>query len=478
MLFQFDNSYARELPGFYERVQPDASPSPQLLIFNEALTAELGLDPERLRPRIAKIVGGNEVPEGAEPLAQVYAGHQFGHFAGRLGDGRALLLGEVIDAKGRRKDIHFKGSGATPFSRGGDGKATVGPVLREYLMGEAMHALGIPTTRGLAAVSTGEMVLRDQPLQGAVLARVASSHLRVGTFEYFAATGEREKLARLVDYALARHYPEVERTSCPALALLRAVVQVQAKLIAKWLGVGFIHGVMNTDNMTISGETIDYGPCAFMDRYDPRTVFSSIDRHGRYAFGNQPAIGQWNLLRLGVALAPLIAANDEELKKELDPVISEYARLFEQAHLEVMRRKLGLDGSRNEDKELVDALLLQLEGNQLDYTQAFRQLADALRALDEAAPRGLEAWWPRYLERLAGQDLRLTANRMDTTNPVYIPRNHKVEEALALAREGEMREFERLLELLSSPYVGKEGTEAYAQPAPEDFYPYQTFCGT
>ncbi len=481
-MFEFDNTYVRDLPGFYAEVTPDSAPSPEVLEFNQELAEELGAE-EGLRERIARIVGGKEVPEGAQPIAQVYAGHQFGHFSGRLGDGRALLLGEVIDRDGRRRDIHLKGSGATPFSRGGDGKAVVGPVLREYLMGEAMHALGVPTTRALAAVATGEMVLRDEPLDGAVLARVASSHLRVGTFEYFAATGERDKLCQLVGYAIARHLPDA-RKLCEAsddekaLALLRHVVCVQAELIAKWMSVGFIHGVMNTDNMTISGETIDYGPCAFMDTYDPKTVFSSIDRRGRYAYGNQPGIAQWNLLRLAVALAPLLADDNEALQAQVEPILSAFPGLYESAHLRIMRQKLGLEGEETNDASLIEDYLSHLEARKLDYTMSFRALAVVLRNGGDQAPLDLEAWWPRYLERLGDAHREQIAVNMDAVNPIYIPRNHKVEEALESARRGDLGVFERLLELLKQPFEERAGAEAFAEPAPESFYPYQTFCGT
>lgn len=479
-MFNFDNSYARELEGFYVRVQPDVVPKPQLLALNEGLAQELGLDVQRLRKEVPDVLGGRALPEGAEPLAQVYAGHQFGHFSGRLGDGRALLLGEIFDREGNRQDVHLKGSGATPYSRGGDGKAAIGPVLREYLMGEAMHALGVPTTRVLAAIGTGEMVMRDEPLQGAVLARVAASHLRVGTFEYAAATGDHDALRRLLAYALRRHVSDApsEKPEDAALMLLEHVARVQADLIAGWMAVGFIHGVMNTDNMTISGETIDYGPCAFMDAYDPATVFSSIDRRGRYAFGNQPAIGQWNLVRLALALAPLFAQEDEDaLKASVEPVLVRYVDRFESRWLEHMQQKLGLAGNEKGDRELVEAYLNALEANKNDYTSSFRSLANDLRK-DATPPQHLQSWWPKWIARHGLRKAGAVADAMDAVNPIYVPRNHLVEAALAAARTGDLSEFDKLLGLLRHPFDAQPDLEAYAAPAPASFYPYQTFCGT
>ncbi|MGC3972087.1 MAG: YdiU family protein [Pirellulales bacterium] len=376
----FDNTYARELAGYYVPYVPEPAPRPTLLRWNAELAAELGLSTDDVTPeQLARWFTGSELLEGAQPIAQAYAGHQFGNFVPQLGDGRALLLGEVVDRRGRRLDVAFKGSGATAFSRGGDGKAAVGPVLREYVVGEAMHALGIPSTRALAAVATGEPVRRERTLPGAVLTRVAASHVRVGTFQFFAARGDVEKVRRLADYVIARHYPEIAEEPDRYLALLRAVVGRQASLIAQWMHVGFIHGVMNTDNMAISGETIDYGPCAFMEAYDPATVFSSIDRGGRYAYGRQPAIAQWNLARFAETLLPLIdEAAPEKAVERATEVLQEFAVIFDEAWLAGMRRKLGLTTASEGDRALVDGWLSLLQSRGVDFTLAWRRLSDAV----------------------------------------------------------------------------------------------------
>lgn len=487
-LFQFDNTYARDLEGFYVAWEGAKVPEPHIALFNTELAQELGLDAESLdTPYGARIFAGIESPEGASPLAQVYAGHQFGGFSPQLGDGRALLLGEVIDRDGNRRDIQLKGSGPTPFSRGGDGKAVVGPVLREYIIGEAMHALGIPTTRALAAVTTGETIYREGPKPGAVLTRVASSHLRVGTFQFFAARGETDKVRQLADYAIARHDPDLAGTDDRYLKLFSGVMQRQADLIARWVMVGFVHGVMNTDNTTISGETIDYGPCAFIDAYDPAAVFSSIDHGGRYAFGRQPVIAQWNLARLAEALLALIDPDD--LDRAVERVSEELGRfpdLFKTAWLDGMRAKLGLRTEAEGDQELADALLAQMQEHGIDYTRFFRKLSDA--AAGDAQPilglfpeeNGLEAWLSRWQQRLdveAGNPAD-TRQQMNSVNPVYIPRNHKVEEALVSAEAGDFEPVHKLLGVLADPFVERDGLSAYAGPAPAELGPYRTFCGT
>jgi uncharacterized protein YdiU (UPF0061 family) len=432
----------------------------------------------------AEIFSGNYAPPGAEPLAQAYAGHQFGNFVPQLGDGRALLLGEVIDTQGRRRDIQFKGSGRTPFSRGGDGKAALGPVLREYILGEAMHALGVPTTRALAAAATGEPVYRETPLPGAVLTRVAASHIRVGTFQFFAARGDTAKLRQLADYTIARHFPDLAGAPNPYLALLTAVADRQASLIAQWMHIGFIHGVMNTDNMAISGETIDYGPCAFLDAYHSATVFSSIDRGGRYAFGQQPQIARWNLARFAETLLPLIHSDPQAAIPEAVAVLETFGGRFDAAWLAGMRAKLGLLGDPQAgDLDLANGFLAILEAQAVDFTLAFRGLAAA--ALGDHTlvrplftdPRPYDAWAERWQGRLA--DPAASARVMDGVNPVYIPRNHIVEAALAAAVErDDLAPFHALLDVLAAPFTARGGLEAYAEPAPRGSAPYRTFCGT
>ena len=494
MHITFDNSYARDLPGTYVAWKPVAVPAPELLYLNRALADELGLDAAALASAEgAALFAGNTLPEGAEPIAQAYAGHQFGGFSPQLGDGRALLLGEVIDRHGRRRDIAFKGSGRTPFSRGGDGKAAVGPMLREVLIGEAMHALGIPTTRALAVAATGEPVMREGALPGAVLTRVAASHLRVGTFQYFAARGDIDTLRRLAGYTIARHDPDLAGTPEAPLALLRRVAERQARLMAMWMNVGFIHGVMNTDNMTISGETIDYGPCAFIEAYDPATVFSSIDHGGRYAYGNQPAIARWNLARLAEALLPLLAAADDaaavqQAVAQATEVIDAFPALYAQALLDGQRAKLGLQRGDDGDRGLADDWLALLQQHRIDFTLAWRRLADAaagdanpLRALfaDAAAVNPwLQRWHSRCAREGTGDTQR--AARMRQVNPWIIPRNHRVEEALAAASQrGELQAFEALLAALQRPYDEDGALARYAQPAPiEVTAGYRTFCGT
>lgn len=500
--FAFDNTYARDLPGFYTAWQPATVPAPRLLFLNDALAAELGLDAPALRSvEGANLFAGNALPEGAEPIAQAYAGHQFGGFSPQLGDGRALLLGELIDRAGRRRDIAFKGSGRTPFSRGGDGKAAVGPMLREVLIGEAMHALGIPTTRALAVAATGETIRRELPLPGAVLTRVAASHLRVGTFQYFLAKGDIERLRQLADYTIARHDPALAGTPDRYLALLQAVAQRQAALIAQWMNAGFIHGVMNTDNMTISGETIDYGPCAFMEAYDPQTVFSSIDHGGRYAYGNQPHIARWNLARLADTLLPLTAESDDEAAvqravAQATAVIDAFPGLYAAALLRGQREKLGLCAATAsddaQDTALVDDWLALLLAQSVDFTLGWRRLADAAEGRDAplrdlfADRAALDAWLSRWRERCARDDAgggpgaAARALRMRLASPWIIPRNHRVEEALAAAmHDDDLAPFERLLDALRQPFDERPEHALYAEPAPAEAQSgYQTFCGT
>jgi uncharacterized protein YdiU (UPF0061 family) len=486
-LFEFDNSFVRDLTGLYEPWQAAPARAPELLALNEELAAELGLDADALRtPEGVAVLVGNATVEGSSPVAQAYAGHQFGGFSPRLGDGRALLLGEVLDVHGRRRDVHLKGSGRTPFARGGDGKAAVGPMLREYVIGEAMHALAVPTTRALAVVATGEQIARDTMLPGAVLIRVASSHLRVGTFQYAAAHDDLTLVRRLADYAIARHYPQALDAENAYLDFFANVVDAQASLVARWMLIGFIHGVMNTDNMTISGESIDFGPCAFMDAYDPATVFSSIDHGGRYAYANQPQIAQWNLARLGETLLPLFDADTERSVAIATEVLQSFADRYNGYWLEGMRAKLGLGDPRLGDRELVDDLLALLRAHHVDFTQSFRALSSSLRGEAEAAralflePSDFDAWAVRWRARLWSQthDPDAIATAMDGVNPVYIPRNHLVEEALAAATDDDLGPFRRLVDVLAQPFDERPGLEPYASPAPSSFGPYRTFCGT
>ncbi len=486
--FGFDNTFARELETFYVPWQGEPAPSPALVQFNRALAGELGLDPQVLEgAEGAAIFSGTVAPEGSAPLAQVYAGHQFGGFSPQLGDGRALLIGEIIDCNGQRRDIQLKGSGRTPFSRRGDGKAVLGPVLREYLMGEAMHALGIPTSRALAVVTTGEQVMRERPEPGAVLTRVAASHLRVGTFQFFAAQQDMDKVRRLADYAIRRHYPELADAEDRYLKFLRAVIERQAALVSQWMLAGFVHGVMNTDNMTISGETIDYGPCAFIDVYSPDAVFSSIDYNGRYAFGNQQRIAQWNLARLAETLLPLVHDERDESIRLATNEINAYPAIFEAFWLTGMRAKIGLVGAEEGDGQLAEALLEAMHQGKADFTMTFRALAAHMRgdhdAIAEAfgdasaVTQWLEQWQDRLLRD--NQQTNSRAEGMDRVNPLYIPRNHKVEEALAAAVAGnDFAPFETLLEVLRDPFTSRAGLEDYARPAPKDFGPYVTYCGT
>jgi uncharacterized protein YdiU (UPF0061 family) len=478
----FDDRFARELGEMAYPWQAEQVPAPRLLVLNEALAVELGLDPSSLSSEDGlRLLVGNLVPNGATPVAQAYSGHQFGGFAPRLGDGRALLLGELVDADGRVRDLHLKGSGRTPFARGGDGLAAVGPMLREYVISEAMHALGIPTTRSLAVVATGRQVRRETYLPGAVLARVASSHLRVGSFQYAAVTGDLDLLRRLADHAISRHHASAAEVDNPYLALLEAVISAQASLVAQWMLVGFIHGVMNTDNMTISGETIDYGPCAFMEAFDPATVYSSIDDRGRYAYGNQPVVAEWNLARLAEALLPLVSDDQEQAVNLAVEALGRFRGQYSDAWSAGMRTKLGLPEGLDDAvvNPLVDELVALLQASHVDHTSFFRHLGAAARGDGEPA-RGLfldlaafDAWAERW------RALDPDADAMDRANPVYIPRNHLVEEALTAATAGDLAPFERLLDVVGSPFEARPGLERYAARAPEDFgATYRTFCGT
>ena len=485
--FSFEDSFVRELEGLYVPWRAAPAPAPRLLALNEELAQEFGLDPAALgEPDGVAALIANTTPAGASPVAQAYAGHQFGGYSPRLGDGRALLLGEILDVHGRRRDLHLKGSGRTPFARGGDGKAAVGPMLREYLIGEAMHALGIPTTRALAVIATGEQVARETMLPGAVLARVASSHIRVGTFQYAAAHHDATLVRRLADHAIARHHPHAADAENPYLALLDAVVGAQASLVASWMLVGFIHGVMNTDNMTISGETIDYGPCAFMDAFDPATVFSSIDHGGRYAYGNQPPIAQWNLARLAETLLALLGPDSEAAISSATEVLTTFPERYQQHWSDGMRAKLGLaDASPDADALIVDLLEL-MRAHDVDYTSAFRALSSVLREDESRVAElfvddgGFAAWTRRWREQLSARQgtAHAIADEMDRVNPVYIPRNHRVEEALDAATAGDLSPFRRLLGVLAEPFDERPGLEAYAAPAPPTSRAYQTFCGT
>ncbi|MEM7415321.1 MAG: YdiU family protein [Gemmatimonadota bacterium] len=488
-IFGFEQSYATELEGFYVPWQGASVPEPRVVQLNHPLAAELGLDADVLASDDgARLLAGMDPPAGTTPLAQAYAGHQFGNFVPQLGDGRALLLGELIDRAGARWDLQLKGSGRTPFSRGGDGKAGLGPVLREYLMSEAMHALGVPTTRALAAITTGEEVRRPQSVEpGAIIARVASSHIRVGTFQFFAARGESERVRLLAEYTIARHFPDLVDADDRYLRLLGAVRDRQAALVAHWMSIGFVHGVMNTDNTTVAGETIDYGPCAFMDGYDLGTVFSSIDRHGRYAYGNQPAIAQWNLARLAETLLPLIEPDDEERAIELATTeVDAYAGIYLERWLERVRAKLGLLEALPGDEELIRELFGVLEGKDVDFTAFFRRLSSAARG-DRTPVRMLfrekgeiDGWMDRWLTRLEGEggDAASRADAMDRVNPLYIPRNHNVQAALDAAIDGELEPFRRLLTVLARPFEERDGLGAFTERAPDSFGSYTTFCGT
>jgi serine/tyrosine/threonine adenylyltransferase len=486
--FPFQNTYTALPANFFARVVPTPVAAPRLIKLNRPLALHLGLDPDRLEsPEGAEILAGKRVPDGADPIAMAYAGHQFGHFVPQLGDGRAILLGEVID--GIRRDIQLKGSGPTPFSRRGDGRAALGPVLREYIVSEAMAVLGIPTTRSLAAVMTGESVLRETLLPGAVLTRVASSHIRVGTFQYFAARGDTDGVRRLADHVIARHYPQLAKADRPYHALLSAVIARQAELVARWLLVGFIHGVMNTDNTSISGETIDYGPCAFMDQYDPAMVFSSIDEQGRYAYGNQPRIALWNLTRLAECLLPLFSEAQDKAIEEAQALLGDFIETFDTAYQAGLRRRLGLFTAREEDRALAQDLLDAMAKNQADFSLTFRRLSDA--ALDPAGngtvrqlfvdPAAYDEWAVRWRQRTSEEPQQPAARQaaMRAVNPAFIPRNHRVEAVIeAGVNRDDFAPFEELLAVLAKPYEDQPAFAAYAEPPEPHQRVLQTFCGT
>lgn len=480
--WRLEHTYAQLPEIFHERLAPVPVREPRMVVFNRPLAKSLGLDDEVLaRAEGAVIFAGNQLPDGARPLAMAYAGHQYGYFT-KLGDGRAILLGEQITPDGERFDIQLKGSGPTPFSRGGDGRAPLGPMLREYIISEAMHALGIPTTRSLAVVTTGETVYREERLPGAVLARVAASHIRVGTFEWAAARGDKNELQALADHTLRRHFPELADSESPYFALLEAVIERQAVLVAKWLTVGFIHGVMNTDNMALCGETIDYGPCAFMDAYDPATVFSSIDHYGRYAYANQPDIAQWNLARLSEALLPLLHPDRQRAIELANEAIEGYQARFKSHWLSGMRAKLGLFTDEVDDTALIESLLEWMGRKSADFTNTFRALS-AEKLTDDAllADADFHEWHARWQARLRRQPQPLDAavELMRAHNPAFIPRNHKVDEALNAATErGDLEVFQRLLEVLAKPYDHSHDRTEYSAPPAPGKRAYQTFCGT
>ncbi|NOU05534.1 MAG: YdiU family protein [Hyphomicrobiaceae bacterium] len=485
----FDNSYARLPDKFFAPITPTPVAAPRLIKINTALARTLGIDPDKLAsPEGAAILAGNTVPENATPIAQAYAGHQFGGLSPKLGDGRAILLGEVIGQDGIRRDIQLKGSGPTPFSRRGDGRAALGPVLREYLVSEAMAALGVPTTRSLAAVMTGEPVYRETPLPGAVLARVASSHIRIGTFQYFAIRQDVDAIRTLADYAIARHYPDVAAAENPYRAFFDAVLSRQADLIARWLGLGFIHGVMNTDNMTISGETIDYGPCAFMDSFNPAQVYSSIDQHGRYAWGNQPRIAQWNLARLIETLLPLLDPDETVAQAQAQTAIDNFAPTFNAAFTRVLSKKIGLTIAIEGDLALAQDLLDRMAANSADFTLTFRRLAEAIEADVPDGPRSLfddpkafDDWAATWRQRLA-QEPMTAAQRRDLirqANPAFIPRNHRIEQVIAAATvHGDFAPFEKLHAILAHPFDDQPESAAFMDPPQPDEIVHATFCGT
>lgn len=477
MTWNFDTTYFRLPSAFYHKQSPGPLPKPQLLIANECLATELGLTQEDLE---LSLLSGKKLLPGLEPFAQAYSGHQFGHFT-QLGDGRALILGEHVAPSGERFDIQLKGSGVTPYSRRGDGKAALGPMLREYLISEAMLHLGIPTTRSLAVITTGEAVYRESILPGAILVRVAKSHLRVGTFEFAATLNDKTLLQQLADYAIGRHFSDLNQSTEPYLELLKAVTYRQAELVAQWLLVGFVHGVMNTDNMSICGETIDYGPCAFINEYDPATVFSSIDRQGRYAFGNQPSIALWNLSRFAETLLPLIDSDFETAKQKAETVLEEFWRVFQNTWQKGLREKLGLSQPMEMDHELINEWLHLLKENKGDFTQCFWELSSPSPSTDFFKSPKVEAWVKKWLLRLKQEPFPLEEvySQMQSKNPVLIPRNHRVEEALAAAQEGNFFLFQRLLKAVSKPYeLDPAFSHFQVPPTQEEKQGYQTFCGT
>ena len=478
--WHFDNTYSKLPEPFISNTSPIPVKSPELIVLNDNLAKQLGLNFSLTNKKdLSNLFSGNSLPNGSKSIAQAYAGHQFGHFT-MLGDGRAVLLGEHLTTKNNRFDIQFKGSGRTSFSRDGDGRAALGPMLREYIISEAIHSLNIPTTRSLAVVKTGEKVVRENLLQGAILTRVASSHLRVGTFQYIAATQNIENLNTLIDYTIDRHYPEIKSSKTKALDLLNLVMEKQCQLVVDWMRVGFIHGVMNTDNMAISGETIDYGPCAFMDQYNPKTVFSSIDKFGRYAYTNQPPITKWNLARFAECLIPLIDKNEETSVKIATDLIDNFQNIYEEKWLNMMRDKLGLFGEDISDKKLINDLFNWMEKNKVDYTNTFCHLMGVKINDNEYKNDNFLEWSNEWKKRsgLNNSSKEKQIELMKKTNPIVIPRNHKVEEALTEADKGNLEKINKLIAILKNPYGDQKGIEEYQAPAPISNKKYQTFCGT
>jgi len=479
--WRFDNTYSKLPNTMLSKLDPIPVKAPKIVILNHLLSKELGLDFSNTSSEdLALIFSGNLLPEGSDAIAQAYAGHQFGHFT-MLGDGRAIIIGEHISKNNQRFDIQFKGSGKTPFSRNGDGRAALGPMLREYIISEAIHSLNIPTTRSLAVVKTGEAVMRETPLIGAILTRVAESHIRVGTFQYAAISDDKKNLKTLFDYTINRHYPNIKDSKTPALDLLKTVIEKQTKLVVDWMRVGFIHGVMNTDNMAISGETIDYGPCAFMDTYDPETVFSSIDQQGRYAYFNQPGIAKWNLARLAESLIPLIDNDKDKAIKIATETINGFAELYKKNWFEMMRKKLGLLGKELKDEGLIIDLLTWMHQNKADYTNTFCYLMNEKIKEDKIySNQGFISWKQQWQERLKlhKNSPEKSLKLMHSANPLVVPRNHKVEEALEAANNDDLNPMKNLLKVLEKPYENQEGIGEYQSPAPPTNEKYQTFCGT
>jgi len=477
--WHFDNTYSKLSNTFKEEVKPTPVHNPELVVLNDQLAKDLNLDFSKIEKKnLSQIFSGNTLPKGSTTIAQAYAGHQFGHFT-MLGDGRAVLLGEHLVNNTTRFDIQFKGSGRTSFSRSGDGRAVLGPMLREYIISEVIHALKIPTTRSLAVVKTGEKVVRENLLPGAILTRVASSHIRVGTFQYIAAKQNIDDLNTLVDYTINRHYPEIQSSKNKALDLLNLVMERQCKLVVNWMRVGFIHGVMNTDNMTISGETIDYGPCAFMDHYNPKTVFSSIDQLGRYSFSNQPPITKWNLSRFAECLIPLIDKNEDKAIQLATEIIDNFQNIYEEKWLNMMRDKLGLFGKSKDDKKLIDDLLSWMEKNKADYTNTFCYLMNIKIGNNSLYnDKDFINWSNEWQNRISINDnsKEKSLELMKETNPVIIPRNHKVEEALKAANEDNLEVMNKMLSKFDNPYDEQKDIEDYQLPSLDDNY--QTFCGT
>ena len=479
--WHFDNTYSKLPKSFLENIKPVPVKDPRLIILNKNLAEQLNLDFSKFSDTdLAKIFSGNSLPEGSETIAQAYAGHQFGHFT-MLGDGRAVMLGEHLDKDNNRFDIQFKGSGRTSFSRSGDGRAVLGPMFREYIISEAMYALNIPTTRSLAVVSTGEDVIREQMLPGAILTRVASSHIRVGTFQYIAATQNADDLKTLFNYTIDRHYPEIKDSKTKALDLLNLLMKKQCELVINWMRVGFIHGVMNTDNMTVSGETIDYGPCAFMDQYHPQTVFSSIDQNGRYSYNNQPRITKWNLARFAECIIPLIDQDEQKAISIATETINNFEKLYEEKWLNMMRDKLGLFGEDGDDKHLIFELLTWMENNKADFTNTFCNLM-GIQSIKDPIYQNQEYlnWTAKWKKRLEKNNTRKEKylELMRSVNPIFIPRNHKVEEALKDASENKLETLNQLLEVIKSPYKDNGMLKDYQQPMSNENGNYKTFCGT